>query len=108
MTSSSQPVSSPPRTTKRAPRQPREDIPKCRKVVLALLQKNRNRQVTAGWIADRNIGYSEYAIEVSLRSLRKDKRVSRIFEHAGGFPYWVWPPLPEPKDADAPESDAHD
>jgi hypothetical protein len=74
-------------------------------VVLALLRKNRNRKVTAGWIADRDVGFSEYAIEVALRSLRKEKMVSRTFEHAGGFPYWVWPPLPdEPKDNDESES----
>jgi hypothetical protein len=59
---------------------------------------NPNRKVTAGWIADRGLGFSEYAVEVCLRNLRKDGKISRTYEHLGGFPYWVYPPVPEPAD----------
>ncbi len=99
---STPPVSNAP---KRAPRKPRENIPECTKRVLALLGKNPGRRVTAGWIADRGIGFSEHAIEVCLRALRKKKEVSRVYEHIGGLSYWTWPALPDTQKERADESE---
>ncbi len=92
---------------KRAPRQPRENIPECTKRVMELLLQFPGRRVTAGWIADRGLGFSEHAVELCLRALRKQKKVSRVHEQVGGLSYWTWPALPEPrKSGESSDSDS--
>jgi hypothetical protein len=71
-------------------RHPTEDAASCRREVVRLLSSISARMVgpgaTAGWFADRTMGFSEFIIGVVLRQLRTEKVVKRTV--VGSFAFW--------------------
>jgi hypothetical protein len=69
--------------------QPSADVMvRCTECVLNLLRKHPMRYVTAGWVEDRGIGFSEHTIAVVLRRLFVAKKIDHILEH--GFQRYAY------------------
>lgn len=75
------------------PRQPSEDVVACSTAVMAVLESLPpsavGHGVTAGWIEDRGIGFTEYTIGCALRRLATQDRVMRATD--GTFVFWSIP-----------------
>lgn len=74
-------------------RKPTEDIAACTRAVLLVLNNRQARGsangVTSGWIEDRGIGFTEYAIGAALRKLAGARRVGKTTD--GGHIFWFLP-----------------